>query len=243
MNKRCALLIGLLLVISCSASALAQTPCQENEDPALNQLPTLGAVHFVMAEMWHNFLPAGDYASIRQKAPKLLDAMKAFRNTQLPPALADRAEAINEKRAALDQAVQQFGKAAVGKDDAALKTALTDVHVRFHEVVEVVQSPKASLKEFHDILFVLMHEGYANRDFAVLKEHVAEFKAQADALVAQGLTPRSGQCPMKVKEESEALAAAVNRLSAAVAANDETTAWQALDEAHRQFMALAKVAQ
>jgi len=87
-----------------------------------------------------------------------------------------------------------------------------------------------------------MHEGYANCDFAVLKEHVAEFKVQTDALVAQGLTPRSGQFPTKVKEESEALAAAVNRLSAAVAANDEASAWPALDEVHRQLIALAKVA-
>lgn len=243
MKKSLLFSVVLLSVLGFSLPVLAELPCEEGEDAALTQFPTLDAFHAIMAEMWHKHLPAGDYAAIRQKAPALRESMKTFMAADVPAAFAGNSSDFNAKRTALNAAVEKFGQVAVGKDNAALKTALTDVHSRFHDVVTATQGPKMTLKELHNLLFILMHDGYANRDFSVLKNFIHEFKDQAEELVEQGVTPRPGACPKMIMQETNEFSAAVQELFYEVGNDNEEAAWRALDKVHRHFMALAKIAE
>lgn len=103
------------------------------------KIPELIAFHDdVLHEIWHEAYPNDDIAAIKAAVPAFKEKAAALNKVQWPEALGDQTEAIKEKVAALQNAVNDLDIACQGNDSEAIKKATEEVHSLYEKIARML---------------------------------------------------------------------------------------------------------
>jgi hypothetical protein len=147
---------------------------------------TMNDFHDVMAPLWHQAFPEGDYQTIREKAPLLKEKLMSMLKVQLPSYLEqdeEKLESFFGKRQDLTFRVTEVVQAASDSADSILASTFERMHWAYEELEKVFAVPIKELDSFHETLYFLWHKALPNEDYDAIKKTVPVMKAEVDSLV------------------------------------------------------------
>jgi hypothetical protein len=94
--------------------------------------------HSVLYRLWHYELESFDLGAIQVSARQLQEKMAPLNAAALPERMKPKQQAFETRRADLGKAVDDLAVlAGAGKDDKAIKDAVSAVHTRYQALEQV----------------------------------------------------------------------------------------------------------
>jgi hypothetical protein len=240
------LFIFLLVALS-SAAAFADEKIELTEKSASSEgdttdflRMTMNDFHDVMAPLWHQAFPEGDFKSIREKAPLLKDKLMVMLKVQLPSYLEqdeEKLETFLGKRQELTFHVSEVVQAASDSADSILASAFERMHWVYEELEKVFAVPIKELDSFHETLYFLWHKALPNGDYDAIKQTAPVMKAEVDSLMNVPLPYGCAKKKDEFEKRKTALKDAVYQLAQACEnGGDEKKIQEAVGLVHDKFM-------
>jgi hypothetical protein len=201
---------------------------------------TINDFHDVMAPLWHQAFPQGDFKSIREKAPLLKDKLMAMLKVKLPSYLEhdqEKLESFLGKQQELTFHVSEVVQAASDSTDSSLALAFERMHWAYEQLEKVFAVPIKELDSFHETLYFLWHKALPKGDYDVIKQTVPVIKAEVNSLMRVSLPYGCTKKKDEFDKRKTALKDAVYQLAQACDnGRDENKIKEAVGLVHDKFV-------
>jgi len=228
-------LLLLLGPISLSASGPVQT--EETE----SRVEELSEFHEIIYPIWHTAYPEKDYAALREYVPEVNRLAKNLFDAKLPGILRDKKTKWDEGMGQLKKAVEDYNKAATGKDDQALLDAAEVLHAKFEMMVRLIRPVLKEIDEFHKVLYVVYHKYLPNKEFDEIKAVSDDFILKAEAITKASLPNRLEGKSEEFSAAAKDLLEASKKLKITSSTQDPSAIEKAVEYLHTKYQDLEKI--
>jgi hypothetical protein len=215
-----------------------QAPVTEMKKPGVTGIREF---HEVLYPVWHSYLPAGNYKSIREAIPEFKRATKILREAELPQFYHNVKDDFENKRENLALAVEELESVAETDDDTKLAKAVEDMHTAFEQMVRVLAPRIRELDEFHLVLYPLWHQALPQKDYQAVKVAIPPLEKRLDDLMRAQLPQRFNDIKPKFIEKREALKRAVEELADVCRQDKDEMIIDRLTQMHQAYLELDEV--
>jgi hypothetical protein len=225
----------LLGSISLTASGSGQT--EETE----SRVEELSAFHEIIYPIWHTAYPEKDYAALREYVPEVNRLAKNLFDAKLPGILRDKKAKWDEGMEQLKKTVEDYNKAAAGKDDQALLDAAEALHAKFEMMVRLIRPVLKEIDEFHKVLYVVYHKYLPNKEFDKIKAVCDDFILKAEAITKASLPKRLEGKSEEFTAAAKDLLEASKKLKTTSSTQDSSAIEKAVEYLHTKYQELEKI--
>jgi hypothetical protein len=212
-----------------------QSPVVEMKRPGVEGLKEF---HKVLFPVWHEFLPNGDYESIRKAVPEFKKSMEIVMKAELPLYYQHVKDDFEEKKERLALSIEKLDSVAQTGDDEKLKEAVENMHSAFEQVARVLAPRMKEIEEFHLVLYPLWHEAMPQKDYQTIKFAIPSLESKMDALMKAQIPEEFTHIEAQIIEKREALGKAVDNLANACRKNKDEEIIDKLTQMHESYRAL-----
>ncbi|MBU1320083.1 MAG: hypothetical protein KKH67_12925 [candidate division Zixibacteria bacterium] len=182
----------LLFVFAAQSFGTEGADCTRGIDIACIQ-----TYHDVIAPSCHKYMPAKDYATVRQHVPNMVTQAATIADLKLDSTFAPVAEAFEKERRLFLAAVDQLMVAAEGTDDEVFAEAFDKMHEAFARMASSLVPSPVELDEFHAIVAQVWHELLPNKDYAGIKAALPALRGGCKKLASAKLN----ESQQEIKDE------------------------------------------
>lgn len=212
-----------------------QTEVAEMKRPGVEGLKEF---HEVLFPVWHEFLPNGDYESIRKAVPEFNKSIEIVKKAELPLFYQHVKDEYEKKRENLASSIEKLDAVAQTKDDKKLEEAVEIVHTAFEQMARVLAPRMKEMEEFHLVLYPLWHEAMPNKDYQAIKSAIPSLESKMDALMKAEIPEDFKDIETPIIEKREALGKAVEDLANVCRQNKDEEIIDKLTQMHESYRAL-----
>jgi hypothetical protein len=221
-------------------SAFPQTsPHHDHETDS--RVAVLNDFHEVIFQIWHTAWPEGNVALLSELLPEVRHYTDTVSRVVLPGILRDKQEDWNEGIANLKEVVAEYAAATAPLDSVRLLDAAERLHAQYETMVRIIRPVTKELGQFHEVLYMIYHHYWPEKDMEKLEPAVSSLKEKMAALDKSTLPNRLKKKEKAFNEAKTALAAAVGRLMAADAEGSPEKFGSDLDLLHSKYQMLEQV--
>ena len=221
-------------------AALAQT-----SNPHAGELDArvgvLSDFHKVIYQIWHTAWPEKKVGMLVDLLPQVKQYSDTLSRVKLAGILRDKQDDWDNGTATLRSIVAEYEAAAALVDSAKLLGAAERLHSQYESLVRVVRPVTKELDEFHQVLYMIYHHYWPEKDLKKLSPSVDSLKVKMAALNTSAL-------PSRLKQKEEAfnaartdLARTVDMLTASDAASSPEKFATDLEKLHDKYQSLERV--
>jgi flagellar motility protein MotE (MotC chaperone) len=215
-----------------------QAPSIEMKRPRVEGIKEF---HEVLFPVWHEFLPNGDYESIRKSVPEFQKSKEILMKVELPLFYQHVKDDFEKKREELALSIEKLDSVAQTKDDKKLEKAVENMHSAFEQMARVLAPRMKELEQFHLVLYPLWHEAMPNKDYQAIKSAIHSLESKMDALMKAEIPEDFKDIETPIIEKREALGKAVENLANVCRQNKDEKIIDKLTQMHESFRALDEV--
>ena len=220
--------------------ALAQTA-----SPHAGELETrvgvLSDFHEVIYQIWHTAWPEKNIGMLVDLLPQVKQYSDTLSRVKLDGILRDKQADWDEGTARLRSIVTAYDAAAAPLDSAKLLDAAEQLHSQYEALVRVIRPATKELDEFHQVLYMIYHHYWPEKDLKKLPPAVDSLKVKMAALNTSTLPARLKQKEGAFTAARAELAATVGTLTAADAASRPEKFAGDLEKLHDAYQSLERV--
>jgi hypothetical protein len=220
--------------------ALAQTT-----NPHAGELETrvgvLSDFHEVIYQIWHTAWPEKNLGMLVDLLPQVKQYSDTLSRVKLAGILRDKQDEWDEGTAGLKRIVAEYDAAAAPVDSAKLLDAAERLHAQYEALVRVVRPVTKELDQFHQVLYMIYHHYWPEKDLKKLSPAVDSLKVKMAALNTSALPGRLKQKEGAFNAARADLARMVDILTAADAASSPGKFAADLENVHDRYQALERV--
>ena len=220
--------------------ALAQTA-----NPHAGELETrvgvLSDFHGVIYQIWHTAWPEKNVGMLVDLLPQVKQYSDTLSRVKLDGILRDKQDAWDEGTARLKNIVAEYGAAAAPADTAKLLDAAERLHAQYESLVRIVRPVTKELDEFHQVLYMIYHHYWPEKDLRMLPPAVDSLKVKMAALNKSTLPSRLKPKEGAFNAARADLAGTVDKLTAADAASSPEKFAADLEKVHDKYQSLERV--
>ncbi len=240
MTRRFTVLAVLFLFLLLgSISLTASRPIQTEETES--RVEELSAFHEIIYPIWHTAYPEKDYAALREYVQEVNRLAKNLFEAKLPGILRDKKAKWDEGMEQLKKAVEDYNKAAAGKDDQAMLDAAEALHAKFEMMVRLIRPVLKEIDEFHKVLYVVYHKYLPNKEFDKIKTICDEFILKAEAITKASLPKRLEGKSEEFSAAAKDLLEASKKLKTTSLTQDSSAVEKAVEYLHTKYQDLEKI--
>ena len=235
--------ISILGCALCGCKKEIQTKKEQAEIMEMKRpgVEGLREFHEVLFPVWHEFLPNGDYESIRKAVPEFKKSIEIVKKAELPLYYQHVKEEFEKKREALVLSIERLDSVAQTKDDKKLEEAVEDMHTAFEQMARVLAPRMKEIEAFHLVLYPLWHEAMPNKDYQAIKASIPSLESKMDALMKAEIPEDFKDIETPIIEKREALGKAVEDLANVCRQNQDEEIINKLTQMHESYRALDEV--
>jgi hypothetical protein len=238
MKKRIVIVLTLFLgVVGIGLVAAAQQMAGETK----SEVPELTAFHEIIYPIWHTAYPEKDYAALRKYVPEINRLAAPIYTAKLPGILREKEAKWKEGVATLKKAVDDYNKAASGKDDQALLSAAEALHAKYEALVRTLAPVLKEMDDFHQALYVVVHNYLPDKAYDKIRGATADLLAKAEAVTKATLPKRLEAKSDAFQKAAAELLTAAKTLNAAGQAHDHDGMEKGVDTVHAKYQALQTI--
>jgi hypothetical protein len=215
-----------------------QAPVTEMKRPGVEGLREF---HEVLFPVWHEFLPNGDYESIRKAVPEFKKSIEIVKKAELPLYYQHVKDDFEKKRENLALSIERLDSVAQTKDDEKLEETVENMHTAFEQMARVLAPRMKEMEEFHLVLYPLWHEAMPNKDYQAIKAAIPSLESKMDALMKAEIPEDFKDIETPIIEKREALGKAVEDLANVCRKNKDEQIIDKLTQMHESYRALDEV--
>ena len=235
---RSGILLLLFLIPFFSASAQISDPHSQEIDASV---PALSGFHEVIYQIWHTAWPEKNVSILVDVLPQVQLYSDSLTRAELPGILRDKQAAWDQEIAALQTIVNHYAAATSPLDSVKLLDAAERLHAQYETLVRTIRPVTKEIDQFHQVLYMIYHHYWPNKDQDKLVSSVASLKEKMTAL-------NNAQLPDRFKSKREAygtarasLSQALEMLVASDAASNPEKFGSDLERVHSRYQALEQV--
>jgi len=221
-------------------AALAQAPGQHASELEA-RVAVLSDFHDVIYQIWHTAWPEKNIGLLVDLLPQVKKYGDTLSNVALPGILRDKQDDWDRGTAALQKTVADYDAAAATRDSVKLLDAAERLHSQYEALVRIVRPATKELDQFHQVLYMIYHHYWPDRDLEKLAPSIDSLKAKMSALNGSTLPSRLKDKEAAFNTARADLAKAVAALMASDAAANPKKFGADLEAAHGKYQALEKV--
>ncbi len=214
-------------------------------DPHAGELETrvgvLSDFHGVIYQIWHTAWPEKNVGMLVDLLPQVKQYSDTLSRVKLDGILRDKQDDWDEGTARLRSIVAAYGAAAAPVDSAKLLDAAERLHSQYEALVRVVRPVTKELDEFHQVLYMIYHHYWPEKDLKKLSPAVDSLKVKMTALNKSTLPSRLKQKEGAFNAARADLARAVGILTASDAASGPDKFAADLEKVHDTYQSLERV--
>jgi len=234
------LAVLLLLPLMPFSAALPQT-----SDPHAGETEaSVGALsdfHEVIFQIWHTGWPEKNVGMLIDVLPQVKHYSDTLSRVKLSGILRDKQDAWDQGTAKLQGIVAQYEAATAPVDSLKLLDAAERLHAQYEALVRTIRPVTKELDQFHQVLYMIYHHYWPEKDLEKLAPAVDSLKVKMAALNKSTLPARLKQKEAAFKSAREKLARAVDALVASDAGANPAKFASDLDRVHTEYQALESV--
>ncbi len=215
-----------------------QGPITEMKRPGVEGLREF---HEVLYPVWHEFLPNGDYESIRKAVPEFKKSIEIVKKAELSLYYQHVKDDFEKKRVDLALSIEKLDSVAQTKDDKKLEEAVENMHTAFEQMARVLAPRMREMEQFHLVLYPLWHEAMPNKDYQAIKSAIPSLESKMDALMKAEIPEDFKDIETPIIEKREALGKAVEDLANVCRKNKDEQIINKLTQMHESYRALDEV--
>ena len=224
-----------LTLIYVSAPVFCQT--EETE----SRVEELEAFHEIIYPIWHTAYPEKDYAALREYVSEINRLAENLFAAQLPGILRDKKTRWDEGLEDMKQAVEDYNKAAAGKDDQALLDAAEALHARFEMMVRIIRPVLKEVDEFHKVLYIVYHRYLPEKKFDEIRAVSSDLIQKAEAITGAVLPKRLEEKAGAFSGAAKDLWEASQKLKETCLTEDADAIQKAVEFLHAKYQNLEKI--
>jgi hypothetical protein len=232
--------IFLLAVIALALFA-GLAAAQEKSAETTSEVPELSAFHEIIYPIWHTAYPSKDYAALRGFVPQVNELAAKVYAAKLPGILREKEAKWKEGLGIFKKSVDDYNKAAQGKDDAALLLAAEALHAKYEALVRAIRPVLPEVDAFHQALYVVFHKYAPEKQYDSIRSATADLVAKAEAVTKATLPARLAAKAEEFKKAAAALVDAAKALDAAGKAHDHDGMEKGVDVLHTKYQAVEAI--
>ncbi len=223
---------------------LHEAPAQTT-NPHAGELETrvgvLSDFHEVIYQIWHTAWPEKNIGMLVDLLPQVKQYSDTLSRVKLDGILRDKQDVWDEGTARLRSFVAAYDAAAAPLDSAKLLDAAERLHSQYEALVRVVRPVTKELDEFHQVLYMIYHHYWPEKDLKKLSPAVDSLKVKMAALNTSTLPSRLKQREGAFNAARADLAGTVDILTAADAASSPEKFAADLEKLHDKYQSLERV--
>jgi hypothetical protein len=212
-----------------------QAPVAEMKRPPVEGLREF---HEVLFPVWHEFLPNGDYESIRKAVPEFKKSMEIVMKAELPLYYQHVKDDYEKKREKLALSIERLDSVAQTKDDEKLAEAVENMHSAFEQMARTLAPRMKEIGDFHLVLYPLWHAAMPNKDYQAIKASIPSLENKMDALMKAQIPEEFADIEPQIIEKREALRESVEDLANVCRKNKDNEIMDKLTQMHESYRAL-----
>ena len=204
-------------------------------------IQVLSDFHEVIFQIWHTAWPEKNITMLSDLLPQVRHYSDTLSRVTLPGILRDKQDAWNKGTASLQDIVAQYEAASASMDSAKLLDAAEHLHSQFEALVRIIRPITKELDQFHQVLYMIYHHYWPERDLEELVPTVAALKERMVALSESQLPDRLNRKKEPFDAARSNLARAVDELTASDAKEKPEKFASDLETVHSEYQALERV--
>jgi hypothetical protein len=246
--KRFGVLLTAFFIVSISILGCALCGCKKEiqtkkEQAEVTEMKRPGVeglreFHEVLFPVWHEFLPNGDYESVRKAVPEFKKSIEIVKKAELPLYYRHVKDDFEKKRENLVLSIEKLDSVAQTKDDKKLEEAVENMHTAFEQMARVLAPRMKEMEQFHLVLYPLWHEAMPNKDYQAIKDAVPSLESKMDALMKAEIPEDFKDIEPQIIEKRETLGRAVEDLANVCRKNKDKEIIDKLTQMHESYRAL-----
>ena len=217
------------------------SPSSFQTEETESRVEELSEFHEIIYPIWHTAYPEKDYAALREFVPEVNRLAKNVFNAKLPGILRDKKAKWDEGLAQLKRAVEDYNKAAAGKDDQALLDAAEALHAKYEMMVRLIRPVLKEVDEFHKVLYVIYHKYLPNKKYADIRSVTDDMIEKAEAITKAMLPKRLEAKADEFSSSAQELLEATKMLKASCLTENEEVVKSAVETLHTKYQNLEKI--
>lgn len=221
-------------------AALAQAPGQQAGELEA-RVGVLSDFHDVIYQIWHTAWPEKNVGLLVDLLPQVKQYSDTLSRVTLTGILRDKQDAWDQGTAALQKTVSEYEAAAASRDSVKLLDAAERLHSQYEGLVRIIRPATKELDQFHQVLYMIYHHYWPEKNLKSLAPAVDSLKAKMAALDKSALPSRLQPKEAAFNSARAELAQAVAALTASDASNNPTKFASDLESAHGKYQALERV--
>jgi hypothetical protein len=179
--KNITLYFSLFMMISMAENSFSQVIIDTTEITA--SVPELTGFHEIIYPMWHTAYPAKDITSLKGFIPRIKSSMTAINSAILPGILKEKEVEWKNQLKELNVAAENYYAAAEKNDNEALLSAAEKLHAGYEMMNRVIRPAMTEIYEYHQILYVIIHKLWPEKNYDAMAALMDGLVAKADAIV------------------------------------------------------------
>ncbi len=240
MTRRFTIFVGLFLFLLFGSISLTAADIAQKEETE-SRVEELSAFHEIIYPIWHTAYPEKDYAALREYVPEVNRLAKNLFEAKLPGILRDKKAKWDEGMEQLKKAVEDYNKAAAGKDDQALLDAAEALHAKFEMMVRLIRPVLKEIEEFHKVLYVVYHKYLPNKEYANIRSVSDDMIVKAEAITQASLPKRLEGKSEEFSAAAKDLLEASKKLKATCLTENSGLIEKAVEYLHTKYQDLEKI--
>ena len=234
--------VRLLFLIGLIPFSSAFTQVSDSHAHELDaRVPVLSEFHEVIYQIWHTAWPEKNIPMLAELLPEVKQYCDSLSRVTLSGILRDKQDAWNQGTASLQKTAQEYERAATASDSVKLLEAAERLHAQYEMLVRIIRPVTEEIDQFHQVLYMIYHHYWPNRNMETLVPAVSSLKDKMSALSASSLPNRLKAKQAEYDAATMKLSKAVEALTKVDPAKDPKTFDAQLDAVHSHYQSLEKV--
>ncbi len=226
-NTRLVVTVTAIFVAAFSLAVIAEEECTYGVE-----LSCIENFQTAMAPSCDKYMPAKDYATVRQHVPNMVAAAEHIAQFTLDSTYASVSDEFDQKRQAFLTSVLNLKTASDGTDDAILAEAFDKMHMAFAEMASVLALVPSEVDEFHTIIAKVWHEYLPSKDYDAIKKAIPELKEGCTKMKAAKLDEAQQSVSKDYLAAIEKIEKSIAQVEKAILANKDEQITEAVTALH-----------
>ncbi len=240
MAKKLVLVVAIV-VLTVAAFLFAGVPPQASSPDVEGRVPALEDFHEVIYPIWHTAYPEKDIAALKGFVPQINELAAKVYAAKLPGILREKQGKWDAGVTEFRKAVDAYGAAAKGTDDAALLGAAEALHMRYEMLVRSLRPVLPEIEAFHKDLYVVYHTSLPNKTWGDVRAAAPALATKAGAIAKAALPKRLEAKKVAFDAAAADLVAACKALETTANGTDDAALDGGVQAVHAKYQALEKI--
>jgi hypothetical protein len=204
-----------------------------------SSIPALSDFHEIIYPIWHTAYPEKNYSMLKEMVTEVNSGAEKIYSATLPGILRDKQQEWDEGVVKFRSSVETYNKAAEENNDAELLNAAEKLHSDFEMLVRIVRPVTKEVDEFHQVLYMIYHHYWPNKDMLQFGEAVDDLEKLSEELNKCVLPKWAEDKSEAFMEQSQKLYESTKNLKALKDSDaDNSEINKAIENVHANYVAL-----